>query len=331
MRTLLIGGSRFLRRHLLAELLAAGHAVATANGEERETDLPSAITHIRAERRQFVDRRADLDRFMPDAVIDLSAMSPTDAEAVAAVIDPGVRLTAVSSIDVYRAFGAALEGAHTDALPLAEDAPLRSTPLPGRVRMDGWSYGIEGYDKLGVERVYVDRGARICRLPLTYGENDYRRREDFVLARLRAGRRQIPIGPATFRISRGYAPELARGLRLASERGEAGMVFNLAEREGANVGSWMREIVVAAGARVELVRVPEEVLPDDLELTRRSSQDVFVATARAEHDLGWLHAPWKRCVRRSVEWHLANPPSTSGSFLDDELALVGISGSRHHL
>jgi nucleoside-diphosphate-sugar epimerase len=122
-------------------------------------------------------------------------------------------------------------------------------------------------------------------------------------------------------LSRGYAPELARGLRLATERGGQGEVFNLAERDSATVRLWMEEILAAAGHEAELVRVPEEWLPDDLGFTAEIPQPLLVDSSEADRALGWVHAPWRECVARSVSWHLDNPPDGARSFDADDAAL----------
>lgn len=309
MRVLVLGGTRFLGRALVAELLAAGHTVAVAHRGLHEVELGPAVEHIHCDRRELAARRDELAAFSPDAVIDLSAMTAADAEAVDAAIDPAVALVAASSADVYRAFGSMYEETVTDAVPLAEDAPLRTAPPPDRVAMEGWSYEADSYEKLDVERIYRERGATICRLPIVYGEHDYRRREEFVLSRVRAGQRRIPVGPGTLLVSRGYAPELARGLRLAAESKSAGDVFNLAEHECASVRLWIEAILAAAGHEAELVRVPDEELPDDLGLTAEIQQHLLVDSSRAARLLGWTHAPWRECVAKSVRWHLAHPAS----------------------
>jgi hypothetical protein len=159
---------------------------------------------------------------------------------------------------------------------------------------------------------------------MVYGEHDYKRREEFILRRVRAGRRRIPVGPGTFLWSRGYAPEIARGLRLAVESGRESEVFNLAESDCATIGLWIEEILAAAGHEAELVRVADELLPEGLELTAEIPQPWLVSSARAAERLNWVHAPWRECVRRSVAWHLANPPEGGEEDLDfsaDEAAL----------
>ena len=289
---------------------------------EHEADLPAEVEHIHTERNQLVARRDELASFSADAVIDLSAMTAADAESLDAAIGPSVALVAASSADVYRAFASMYEGTVTDAVPLTEGAPLRTDPPPDREVMPGWAYEVMHYEKLDVERIYLERGATICRLPLVYGEHDYRRREEFVLSRVRAGRDRIPVGAATLLLSRAYAPELARGLQLAAERGGRGEVFNLAERDCATVHLWMREILAAAGHEAELVRVPEELVPQDLGFTAETPQPLLVDSSKAERELGWVHAPWRECVAKSVRWHLANPPDGAPGFDADDAALA---------
>jgi nucleoside-diphosphate-sugar epimerase len=324
-RILVLGGTRFIGRALVMELLGCGHEVAVVHRGEHEGELPAEVVHIHVERSQLPGRREELASFAADAAIDLSAMTAADAEALVGALDPSIPLVAASSCDVYRAFASLHEDVVTDAVPLREDAPLRAGPPPDRVVMPGWSYEADRYEKLDVERIYLERGATVCRLPVVYGEHDYKRREEFVLARVRAGRRRIPVGAGNLLLSRGYAPEIARGLRLAVERPLQGEVFNLAERETATVRLWMQEILVAAGHEAELVRVPEEQLPDDLGFTTEIPQPLLAASSKAAEVLGWVHASWRDCVAKSVAWHLANPPEQVADFEADDAALADAS------
>jgi hypothetical protein len=52
--------------------------------------------------------------------------------------------------------------------------------------------GLDDYDKLDVEDVFLSHGATSLRLPMVYGEHDYQLREDYILRRCWGGRRQIP-------------------------------------------------------------------------------------------------------------------------------------------
>lgn len=328
MRILVLGGTRFIGRALVLELLGCGHEVAVVHRGEHEGDLPEEVLHVHAERSQLPARREELAGFAADAVVDLSAMTAVDAEALDGAVEESAPVVAISSADVYRAFASLHEDRVTDAVPLREDAPLRTGPPPDRVVMPGWAYEANRYEKLDVERIYLERGATICRLPVVYGEHDYKRREEFVLSRVRSGRRRIPVGAGTLLLSRGYAPEIARGLRMATERaaGEGGgEIFNLAEPETATVRLWVEKILAAAGHDAELVRVPEERLPADLGFTAEFQQPLLVDPSKAERELGWVHAPWRESVAKSVQWHLANPPDQRRDFEADDAALAAAS------
>ena len=327
MRVLLLGGTRFIGLALVDELLAAGDDVAVVHRGEHEPVLPPQVEHIHTPRRDLPAHRDAVARFAPEAAIDLAAMTAADAEAALATLDPGIPLVAVSSIEAYRVFDSIYAGTVTDAVPLTEDAPLRDGPYPALdvAVSPGWDYEADQYDKLAVERLYLERGAAVCRLPMVYGPRDYKRREDFVLARVRAGRTRIPVGPGSFLASRGYAPELARGLRLAAERAPGASVFNLAERECAPIRLWGEEILSAAGHTAELVRVPEDLLPADMGLTAEIPQPWLVDPGKAARELGWVHAPWRECVGRSVRWHLDHPPGPDEATVDfaaDDAALA---------
>lgn len=290
MRTVVLGGTRFIGRALVDELLDHGHELLVVHrGEHEPPGLPD-VEHLHVDRAGLT--RAQLERFRPDAVVDMCCMSAADAEPVLAALPPGTRMVVASSIEAYRAFASLLAGTVTDALPLTEDSPLREGPPP-----EGSS------DKPGAERAYLERGGAVCRLPMTYGPHDYKRREGFVLDRLADGR--IPVGAGGFLWSRGYAPELARGLRLALDR--PGEVFNLCEAECAPVRLWIEQILAAAGAEVELERVPDAELPEDMDIAGDIAQHWLCSPAKAERLLGWVHAGPAECVRRSVAWHLDNP------------------------
>ncbi|HET9591525.1 MAG TPA: NAD-dependent epimerase/dehydratase family protein [Solirubrobacterales bacterium] len=324
MRILVLGGTRFLGLALVRELLEADHAVCIVHRGVHEPDELRKVEHIHVERAALRERRQDLARFRPDVAIDLAAMTEAEAEATVEALDPTVRLLAASSGDVYRACASVFENRVTDAVPLREDAPLREGPTPDREFVPpGWAYDPEQYEKLDVERVFREAGGAICRLPMIYGEHDYKRREDFILRRVRAGRTRIPVGVGSFLWSRGYAPELARGIRLAAEIAAAGEIFNLAELTCAPIRLWIEQILAAADCEAELVPVPEGHLPEDLAITGETPQPWLMDATKAARRLDWVHAPAGECVAESVRWHLDNPPPPEpADFSADDAALA---------
>lgn len=324
MRVIVLGGTRFVGRWVVAEFVAVGHEVLVIHrGRHESADLPD-VPHLHAERRELVRHATALRRFGPDAVVDVSAMTRSDATAAVAALPAGPRLVAVSSIDVYRAFASLWAGTVTDAVPLTETSPVRGEPPPDRAHVvQGYDYERSDYEKLDVEAVYLAHGATVCRLPMVYGPHDFNHREGFVLRRLRGRRSRLPVGAGGFLWSRGYAPELARGIRLAVEQpAAAGNVFNLCEAQCAPLRLWIDQIVASAGAELELVRVPDEALPDDLDITGDIAQHWLTSPAKAADVLGWVHRSPTDCVRESVEWHMNQPPAGDIDFSADDRALA---------
>ena len=126
MRVIVLGGTWFVGRAVTASLTAAGHTVLVAHrGVSEPVDLPR-VHHLHAERRAWPDHRAAFASFGADAVIDVSAGNAAGAQAALSALPPGLRLIALSSVDVYRAFEALRGGAQTDAVPLTEESPLRA-------------------------------------------------------------------------------------------------------------------------------------------------------------------------------------------------------------
>lgn len=178
----------------------------------------------------------------------------------------------------------------------------------------------DDYDKLDVEERWLARAAVVLRLPLIYGPHDWQRREDLVLRRIRAGRSRIPVGAANLLWTRGHVDDLAtRVLAALDTRAVDGLPANLGEPQTVPVGSWFTEILQATGSDAELVRVPEESLPQDLALTGAPAQHLLVSVARAQQLLGWAPGDPPARVAESVRWHLAHPP-TEPTWSDDDTA-----------
>jgi nucleoside-diphosphate-sugar epimerase len=118
--------------------------------------------------------------------------------------------------------------------------------------------------------------------------------------------------------------EIARGVRLALETpGVEGEIFNFAERRTAPIRVWAEQILNAAGFEAELVRVADEVLPDDLTSTGAGSQHLQTDSSKARAVLGWEHDHSASGIETSVRWHLDHPPTEPDpGFEADDRALA---------
>jgi nucleoside-diphosphate-sugar epimerase len=322
LRVIVLGGTRFIGRAIVEDLAAAGHELLLVHrGVLEPSGLPNA-RHLHVERADLPEHRSTLEEFHPDAAIDCRALTRADAETAIAALPKGIRLVVISSMDVYRAFGAVNNDLETDPVPLDESSPVRPYRYPYRGKIDG----LDDYDKLDVEDIYLPRGATSLRLPMVYGEHDYQRREEFILRRVRARRAHIPFGAGMWLTCRGYMRDIARGARLSLESSAAtGEPLNLCEDRSFSIAMWSRMILEAAASDAKLVRVSDDMLPDDLKATGTMRQHILASAAKARSVLGWTTGDPSAALDATVAWHLANPPpEPDADFSADDRALATV-------
>jgi 2'-hydroxyisoflavone reductase len=158
MRILILGGTVFLGRHVVAEALARGHEL-TLYSRGRHGTIPEGVEHVKGDRADVTPLR---DGHW-DAVIDTSGYDPAHV-AASASLDVG-HYVFVSSCNVYPAWGDE---------PVDEDSP---------VWQDGEGYGP---DKAAAERVVLPNGASV-RAGLIVGPHDNVFRLPWWVRRIRRG------------------------------------------------------------------------------------------------------------------------------------------------
>ena len=325
MRIAIFGGTNFIGWHLSRELAAHGHELLIVHRGTTEPDgLPPDAVHLHLDRSALPEASGDIQAFGPEVVVDTLAMSREGAESAVRAVPASARVVMWSSIDVYEAYGALTRGECVQAVPFDETAPVRSQRYP---------YAASGnttYEKLDAEEVYLARGATVLRLAIIYGPRDPQRREEFVLRRVRAGRRRIPVGSGAFTTSRCFAPDVAALTRLVCERDDlAGEVFHACEPSAWPMRAYVQRILEAAGSDAELVRVPEEALPPDLGPTASIAQHLLASPAKAMSVVGWAPSEPVSALEASVRWHLEHPPPEADEdFTADDAALERASESR---
>jgi nucleoside-diphosphate-sugar epimerase len=312
MRVVILGGTRFVGRAIAAALVDRGDVVLLCHrGQTEPRDLPAA-EHLHVDRAELSSVQADLAAFRPDAVVDVSGRREQDAEIALAALPDGIKRIVISSGDVYRAFDSLHHDRQTDALPLAEDAPLRPQgEIPGAAM-----------DNIGLERQYLARGGIALRLAMVYGEYDEQRRFEFILRRVRGGRGQIPIGSGSFLFSKVYVGDMANAVLAALDRDVTSESFNICEPFTAPFRLFAQQILNVAGSDAELVTVPQAALPEDMSITGEVSQHLMMDPTKARERLGWVA---RSALDRSVRWHLDNPPGEwDHDFSIDDAALLTV-------
>src|SRR6185437_677540 len=106
MRILVIGGTQFIGPFVVRRLDRMGHEVTIFHRGQTEADLPPRVRHIHGARAHLSDFALELQRLAPEVVLDMRALTEYDARAtVDAVRGIARRVVAISSMDVYHAFG----------------------------------------------------------------------------------------------------------------------------------------------------------------------------------------------------------------------------------
>jgi nucleoside-diphosphate-sugar epimerase len=318
MRILIIGGTRFIGPYVVRRLAEAGHSVTLFTRGETGADMPESVKRIDGNRRDLSSFRGAFKETAPDVVLDMIPFTEEEARTLVSVFK-GIaqRVVAISSADVYRTYGCLLrqETGAPDPVPLAEDAPLRTSLYPHRAQAEGKDDYKYDYDKTLVERVVMDEKdlpATVLRLPATYGVGDPQHRLFGYLKRMDDGRPRILLGEdqARWRWTRGYVENVAAAITLAATDERArNNIFNVGESDALAEADWVRAIGRAAGWSGDVITVPTEFLPPHVVTNADYRHHLFTDTSRLRTELGF-DEPISReeALRRTVDWERAHPP-----------------------
>ncbi len=322
-RVLVLGGTGFLGPDVVRALVDAGAAVTIFHTGRHEAFLPPDVAHLHGERERLADHHGAFLRFPPDVVLDMAPMIEAHAEAtMRAFRGLAKRVVAISSADVYRAYGRfhGTEPGPPEPTPIDEEAPLRERLYPYREFPQPMPHK-EDYDKIPIERHVLgepDLPGTILRLGFAHGPRSYRYYE--YLKRMAEGRPAILLASsfASWRGTRAYSEDVARAIALAALDDRAtGRVYNVGESDGTAEAEWVKALGAAAGWRGRVVAVPEERVPEPLRerLPRwtweKETQDLVLDTRRIRRELGYSErAARTDGLAQTVAWMRANPPQS---------------------
>ncbi len=308
MRILLIGGTGFTGPAVVSQLMARGHDVTVLHRGQTTDALSRGATEILVDRKDGERLTSAIASASPDVVVDMIPFTASDADAARlACRAVASRIVALSSIDVYLAFG---------RIQKTEPGPLQPTPLTetSDLRQTNQPNGSE-CDKLAVERSYLSDDGLPCtvlRLPAIYGARDRYRRFRGYLKRMDDGRDTILLGRtiAAWKFSRGYVDNVAHAVCLTIENDSAtNEVFNVAEPDAMTELAFVQAIGQAAGWEGDVKVMPDDQLPPYLQPSVNFEQNWDVDTSKIRSRLGYSEiVDVAEAFRRTVEWERANPP-----------------------
>jgi nucleoside-diphosphate-sugar epimerase len=304
---LTIGGTRFIGRHTVLELLDHGYEVTTFTRGEHDNPFAGCerVSQFSGDRHDRAALEAARDAVDPDAVFDFVGLFPDQVEEATSVFADAEAYVFVSSANAY-------EGPPERPFP----SPLREDGTPLQECTDEQATD-ESDESYGARKAECDRvcfraaeagvDAMVVRPVLVYGPHDYTERHDYWLHRVATHDRILVPGDGDSLLHRVFVEDLARALRIVAERGDPGEAYNAADRQL----TWLdRTIELGANALeadVELVHAsPRELgrvdlAPMDFPLY---SPTPLVAETEKLAALGWDSTPPAVAMERTVAEHL---------------------------
>lgn len=325
MRILVIGGNGFIGSPLTQQLCGVGHQVAIFHRGSPTGPLGAGVTHIQGDRNRLSDYRNQIRRFSPDMIINLILSSGEQARQFMKIShDLTQRVIAISSMDVYRAWGV-LHGSEPgplEPLPLTENSPLRTIrrlypPEAMKVMQSIFTWADEQYDKIAVEEVIMNTpgvSGTVLRLPIVYGPGDRLHRLFPLLKRFADRRSSVLLSDdfAAWRGPRGYVENVAHAIALAATSDEAqDRVYNICEEPVLSELEWQTRIAKQMNWPGKFVVLRRERTPKHLLLPGNTAQHVIASSERIRSELLYKEqVEIEEAMRRTTTWEQRNPPST---------------------
>ncbi|NJD11525.1 MAG: NAD-dependent epimerase/dehydratase family protein [Gemmatimonadetes bacterium] len=248
-RVLVIGGTLFIGRALVAQLLARGDEVVIMH-RGHGTPFGDRVGEIRCDRNDVAAVRAELGGGGFDVIYDnvYDWQRGTTAEQIVAAAE-------AAGAELRRYIFTSSIAAYAGGLDLAEDAPLAPADHPN----------VYGAQKAASERALFalqhasGLAVSTLRPAFVYGKHNGFDREAFFWDRIRAGRPVIVPGDGSRLMQWVMAADVARAAILAADTpAAAGRAYNLGNWPPVTQVEFVQALARAAGRSVELVHVPRE-------------------------------------------------------------------------
>lgn len=254
MKSLVLGGSVFVGKHMVQALVNAGHDVSVLNRGRTPSSLPPGVKHIVADRTDAKSMRDALAGTRWDAVFDVSGFvmvsGGADVKSLLDLFDGRVGHYVYTSSVMAYAQGRGV-------FPWREEDPMSS---------DGpETYG--GF-KAEMERQLLERHratgfpATIVRPAAIYGpDNNIFDMELPMFLRLRQERPILVPHGGLVAVSYGHVDDLCDAmLGCAGNKASLGEIFNITA-EAVTASEYVRILAEIVGAKPNVVQVPDDMLP----------------------------------------------------------------------
>jgi nucleoside-diphosphate-sugar epimerase len=294
---LVIGGTRFIGRHTVEELLGAGYDVTLFNRGNHDNPFDDRVDRVEGDRTDEAALERAREAVDPEVVLDFVAYYPRDVRAATDVFaDVGAY--------VYVSSGAAYAERR---VPKREgEAALHDCTDEQATDESMDSYGPRKAEGDRAVAAAAEEGVRAMsvRPPVVYGEWDYTERFDYWIDRVDGHDRVVVPDCSLWHLA--YAGDVASALRVVAESGEAGEAYNVGDGHAPPLTEWVELIAEACDTDVEAVTAgPRELAAaelsrEDFPLAHDYPHLLSTAKLRA---LGWRPTPHAEALAGTVAEH----------------------------
>jgi 2'-hydroxyisoflavone reductase len=299
---LVIGGTRFIGRHLVTDLLDDGYDVTLFNRGNHDNPFAETegVDHFEGDRTNDTALERAAETVDPDIVVDCVAYKPHDVCAATEIFADVDGYVYISSGSAYA----------SEEIPKREGETELCDCTSEQATDD--SHDTYGPRKAGGDRAVfeaAERGvnAMSVRPCIVYGPHDYTQRLDFWLDRVNDYDRLLVPGDGQNIWHRAYVEDVASALRIVAECGEPGEVYNVGDRRLVTMDEMVGLIADTFDTSVELVHASDRELS-----TAGLSVDDYVLYRDYPHvldtnklaSLGWDSTPVEEAMARTVDEHL---------------------------
>lgn len=320
MKVLVIGGTLFIGRPLVQELVKAGHDVWIMHRKPKH-DLGKRVGNLMADRNDPAAVREALEGRRFEVVFDNVydwGRGTTAGQVEASVRACGDRLSRYIFMSSVAAYGDGLN--HYENDPLAPD----NHPEP-YVRNKAMTERM-------LFRMHHRAGLPVVTLrpPFVYGPGNPFYREAFFWDRVRAGRQILIPGDGHRLMQFVYVKDLvAACLRAMQHPGAEGEAFNIGNEKPLTQVEFVRALAAAAGKTQQLVRIPRERILEAGGGTMTEPYyfgeyldlpPITMNVTKVGRVLGIKPTPFDAGLRETYRWYLRHARRTKPDFtLEDRL------------
>jgi nucleoside-diphosphate-sugar epimerase len=321
-RVLVIGGTRFIGRHTVTELLRRGNEVTVFHRGKTPNPFGDRVTELLGDRLDRTSVEKALQGRAFDGVADIAYAwdSRTGAQEISYMVDalasPPPRYVYLSSVSVYG----------DGPMPLREDShrdPSMGAYSEDKIAAEDYLFEQQRQGRLNVS---------VVRPPFVYGPWNNIPREAWFWDRILAGRPVIlPDGGKTlfqWAAARDVAWALAECLENPAAEGQ---VFNIADAAPLTHGEFIDRLAEIAGRSVEKIPVSRERIHElggssigasmYFGATLDAETDFSVSVDKAQTVLGFRPTDPREGLAETFRWYLANDRGRTPKFTFDKKVL----------